>query len=84
MAEYLLTNEQLLPALSQVFTAFAEGGGDPAVLHPVLGVREEYLRRALALVDSEHGSLERYFSRALGLGQDVQEALRTRLLERPA
>lgn len=84
MAEYLLTNEQLLPALSPLFTAFAEGGGDPAVLHPVLGVREQYLHRALELVESEHGGLERYFHDALGLGEDEQDALRSRLLEVPA
>ena len=80
MAEYLLTNEQLLPALSPLFTAFAEAGGDPAVLGPVLGVRPEYLGRALDLVVEGHGSLEGYFRDALGLEDQVLADLRSRLL----
>lgn len=80
MAEYLLTNEQLLPALSPMFTAFADAGGDPAVLHPVLGVRAEYLNHALHLVREQHGSIEGYFTGALGLGEASLAALRGRFL----
>jgi protein-tyrosine phosphatase len=80
MAEYLLTNEQLLPALAPMFTAFAEAGGDPAVLLPVLGVRSEYLRLALDLVVAAHGSLDGYFRGALGLEEQVMTDLRSRLL----
>lgn len=83
MAEYLLTNEQLLPALSPMFTAFAEAGGDPAVLHPVLGVRAEYLRHALDLVQARHGSIEAYFAGPLGLDGGVRAALRERFLSGP-
>jgi protein-tyrosine phosphatase len=83
MAEYLLTNEQLLPALSPMFTAFADAGGDPHVLHPVLGVRAEYLEHALHLVQTRHGSLEGYFAGALGLSERDRAALRERFLDLP-
>lgn len=83
MAEYLLTNEQLLPALSPMFTAFADGGGDPGVLHPVLGVRAEYLQHALHLVETRHGTIEGYFDEALGLAAGDRAALRARFLDPP-
>jgi protein-tyrosine phosphatase len=83
MAEYLLTNEQLLPALSHMFTAFADAGGDPEVLHPVLGVRAEYLDHALQLVEARHGSIEGYFAGALGLADHDRAALRAQLLDLP-
>jgi protein-tyrosine phosphatase len=79
-AEYLLTNEQLLPALAPLFERFAAGGGDPAVLHPVLGVRPSYLHTALDLVLADHGSIAGYFAGALGLDEAWQERARTELL----
>jgi protein-tyrosine phosphatase len=79
-AEYLLTNEQLLPYLAPLFERFAEGGGDPEVLRPVLGVQPSYLRTAMGLVLAEHGSIEGYFAGALGLGDDLQRQLRAVLL----
>ena len=45
--DYLRTNADLLPAMQPVLDRFAGQGGDPDVLLPVLGVREEYLRTAL-------------------------------------
>jgi len=80
MAEYLLTNDQLLPALAPMFSAFAEAGGDPAVLQPVLGVRAEYLGHALDLVRQRYGSIEGYFAGPLGLDASAQSALRRRFL----
>jgi protein-tyrosine phosphatase len=82
MAEYLLTNEQLLPALQPLFDAFAAGGGDPDVLLPVLGVRPEYLESALAHMTSSFGSVEGYFRDALGIDESAQAALRDGLLLR--
>ncbi|HEX6888113.1 MAG TPA: tyrosine-protein phosphatase, partial [Candidatus Nanopelagicales bacterium] len=80
LAEYLLTNEQLLPYLAPLFARFAAAGGDPEVLRPVLGVQPSYLRTALDLVHAEHGSIEGYFASALGLGDDLQRQLREVLL----
>jgi len=84
MAEYLLTNEQLLPRLQHVFDAFAEGGGDPDVLLPVLGVRPGYLRTALGVVVERFGTIEGYFADALGLAGAEQRRLRALLVIGPA
>jgi protein-tyrosine phosphatase len=80
LAEYLLTNEQLLPALAPLFQRFADGGGDPAVLRPVLGVQASYLRTALDLVHAEHGGVAGYFEHALGLDAGWQQQARAELL----
>ncbi|MCF8569070.1 tyrosine-protein phosphatase [Gordonia sp. HY002] len=79
--DYLLTNERLVPALKPVFDAFAAAGGDPDLLLPILGVREEYLVAAFDEVDTRFGSLERYFADGLGLDESVTDTLRATFLE---
>lgn len=70
--DYLRTNADLLPALQPVLDRFAEQGGDPDALLPVLGVREEYLRTALDEVDALYGGIRGYATDGLGLtGQDL-------------
>lgn len=81
MAEYLLTNEQLLPALDPLFSRFAAAGGDAEALRPVLGVQPEYLDAALAEMASRYGSVEAYFADGLGIDEAGQAALRARMLE---
>ena len=80
LAEYLLTNAQLLPALKPMFDRFAAGGGDPEVLLPVFGVREAYLRTAWSELDTTYGSIEAYFATGLGIDAAAQERLRRALL----
>ena len=79
-AEYLLTNDQLLPALGPVFDSFAAAGGDPGVLLPVFGVRAAYLDTALDELAVRFGSIEEYFATGLGIDHAEQETLRRRLL----
>ncbi|MFD1826238.1 MULTISPECIES: tyrosine-protein phosphatase [Mumia] len=79
--EYLLTNDQLLPALKPVFDEFAAHGGDPALLRPVLGVREAYLETSMAQARTQYGDLATYFAEGLGVGPDRREALRDLLTE---
>ncbi len=79
-AEYLLTNQHLLPVFSRLFDSFAQGGGDPQYLRPVLGVERGYLETALGQVRAEYGSIQGYFTEALGLGPDAQSDLRATLL----
>lgn len=81
MTEYLLTNEQLAPALAPIYERFAAAGGDPAVLRPLLGVESAYLETALAEMRSRYGTVEAYFEDGLGLDADVLTALRTALIE---
>ncbi|MFD4292968.1 tyrosine-protein phosphatase [Rhodococcus sp. NPDC058505] len=80
--EYLLTNDQLLPALAPVFDRFRDAGGNPDILLPLLGVRRDYLEAALDEMRTGFGDIEGYFVRGLGLGADDIAALRGRLLTR--
>lgn len=80
LGEYLLTNDQLLPALQPMFDRFAAGGGDQEVLPPVFGVRESYLRIAWHELDTTYGSIEEYFGRGLGIDATAQATLRQALL----
>ena len=77
--EYLLTNDQLLPQLQPIFDQFAEVGGDPELLVPILGVRREYLQMAIDEMTGRYGTIEGYFTEGLGLGPDTQDVLRTTL-----
>ena len=78
--EYLLTNDQLIPALEPIVTAFALAGGDPEQLWPVLGVDRAYLDRAFAAVDEAYGTIAAYFADGLGLDEQAQDELRARYL----
>ncbi|MCF8603326.1 tyrosine-protein phosphatase [Gordonia sp. HY442] len=79
--DYLLTNERLVPALKPVFDTFAAAGGEPDLLLPILGVREEYLLAAFDEVDTRYGSLSGYFADGLGLDETVADALRATFLK---
>lgn len=80
MTEYLLTNRDLLPAMQPVLDRFASAGGDPELLVPVLGVREDYLEVALQEMTSLYGTIEGYFEQWLGLDAGMS-TLRDALIE---
>lgn len=79
--DYLLTNDELLPALRPIFDQFAAAGGDPDLLLPVLGVREEYLDTALDVMRRRFGDVEGYFADGLGIDATGQQALRAVFVE---
>ena len=81
LAEYLRTNDLLLPALEPMFDQFRAAGGDPAVLVPVFGVDSSYLAAGLDEMTSRYRSIEGYFSEGLGMGADAIEALRQAFTE---
>ncbi len=83
MAEYLLTNGLLLPALAPMFDQFRGAGGDPAVLRPVFGVDPAYLSAGLDEMAGRFGSIEGYFTDGLGLAASTIEALREAFTEVP-
>lgn len=82
LADYLLTNAQLLPALQPKFDAFAARGGDPELLMPVFGVRERYLEAARDELRRRYGTINGYFADGLGLTADTVAALRDAFTER--
>ncbi|WP_027500231.1 tyrosine-protein phosphatase [Rhodococcus sp. UNC363MFTsu5.1] len=79
-ADYLLTNEQLLPAFEPVFDKFRAAGGNPDILLPILGVRRAYLEAAIEQVRSGFGDVEGYFANGLGISAADRDALRANLL----
>lgn len=83
MAEYLITNDLLLPALQPVFDQFRDAGGDPGVLVPVFGVDPAYLAAGLDEMTLLFGSIEGYFSVGLGLDVPTVDALRSAFLQPP-
>lgn len=80
MADYALSNRDLLPALTPLFDAFAEQGGDPDLIRPMFRVDPEYLELAVAMVTERYGSITGYFAGALGIDGVAQRRLRELLV----
>jgi len=78
--DYLESNRRILHKYAPHIAAFAAQGGDPAILEPVLGVREEYLDAAIEAALGAHGSIEGYFRRGLGLDDATLGALKARFI----
>jgi protein-tyrosine phosphatase len=76
LREYLLTNEQLVPALEPIFQRFTAAGGDRSVLLPVLGVQASYLDASFEEMRSSFGTIEGYFRDGLGMDAADQDELR--------
>jgi protein-tyrosine phosphatase len=81
-ADYLLTNDQLLPALQPLLEQFRSIGGDPELLMPVVGVQKEYLQTALDEMHKRYETIDGYFSQGLGLDAATVAKLRAKLTER--
>ena len=80
LADYLITNDSLVPALQPMVDKFASIGGDPALLAPVVGVQASYLEAARAEMESRFGDVETYFSKGLGVSSRTIDALRSSLV----
>lgn len=80
VAEYLLTNDQLLPRMAGAIDAFAAAGGDPDLIRPVLGVDPDFLQASFDAVQEEFGSMAGYLENGLGLTADRQAALKAKYL----
>jgi protein-tyrosine phosphatase len=82
MADYLLTNDSLVPALQPMVDQFSSIGGDPSLLAPVIGVQREYLDAAREAMEAKYTSIEGYFTDGLGLSADTIDTLRADLVVR--
>jgi protein-tyrosine phosphatase len=80
-ADYMLTNDQLLPALKPMIDQFVAAGGEAALLTPVLGVQASYLDAAIDEMETRFGSVEGYFKDGLGFDDDWIAAIRASYLE---
>jgi protein-tyrosine phosphatase len=70
LRDYLLTNERLRPS------TYVWKGLDPNVAGVLWGVRPEFLQAAFEAVEQDHGSLDAYLARELGVGEAERARLR--------
>ena len=80
-ADYLRTNDLLLPTFEPLFAKFRAVGGDPGLLIPLLGVQRNYLEASLDEVTNRYGTIEQYFAEGLRLDDDTLQTLRSRLVD---
>jgi protein-tyrosine phosphatase len=78
-ADYLQTNEDLLPTIEPLLQSAAAKGVDPELLRQAFSVRIDYLDAALEQLESEFGTVENYFTSGLGLDAATIDTLRSRL-----
>ncbi len=78
--DYLSSNEFARPQMQTYLDQFADNGGDPDLLAPLLRVDSSYLRASLDAVNDTYGGLDGYLRTGLGLDERVLHGLRTRLL----
>jgi len=76
MADYMRTNDYTLPQFKHVIDDFVAAGGDRAIAVAIFGVKPEYLQASFEEVRKQYGTIERYFSEALGIDAAGQKALR--------
>ena len=81
MEDYLRSNEYILPAYQTTINAFVAAGGKRAIPMDVLSVKAEYLDAAFDEIKKKYGTIENYFSEALGIDAAGQKALRDLYLE---
>ena len=81
-ADYLLTNDQLLPALQPALDQFRSIGGDPELLMPVVGVRKHYLETAIGEMQKRYKTIDGYFSQGLRLDTATIDKLRDKFTDR--
>jgi protein-tyrosine phosphatase len=74
--DYLRSNDYILPAYQEAIDGFVAAGGDAEIPKAILGVKKEYLDAAFDQMETEYGSIDQYFSNALGIDADQQQALR--------
>lgn len=83
MHDYMLTRRFFHPdrEVDRLKQKYQMHQMDAASILPMLEVHEEYLARALLVIDRDYPSVDEYLADALGVGPAEVEALRARYLE---
>ena len=76
MADYLRSNETIIPKYQDAIAAFIAAGGEPAIPEAILGVQEAYLNASFDEMETQYGTIENYFAEGLGIDADGQQTLR--------
>lgn len=79
--DYLRSNDYILPAYQQAIDDFVAAGGEADIPKAILGVKKEYLDAAFEEMNTEYGSIDQYFSNALGIDANQQQAMRDMYLK---
>ena len=74
--DYLRSNDYILPLYKKQIDAFVAGGGEPSIPQAIFGVRVEYLEASFEEMQTKYGTIENYFSEALGIDAAAQRSLR--------
>jgi protein-tyrosine phosphatase len=82
MADYMRTNEYLLPPSAGAIDGFVAAGGDRAIPEAIIGVKPAYLEASFDEMHKRYGTIEAYFAKGLGVDATGQMALRNRFLRR--
>ena len=82
MKDYLRSNDYILPLYKEVIDGYVAGGGEPSIPQAIFGVKEEYLEASFDEMQTKYGSIENYFTEALGIDATMQKKLRDLYLEK--
>ncbi len=82
LADYLRSNDHILPRYAPMIETFVAAGGERAILTAVFGVRRQHLEAAFAELTHQYGTVDQYLDRGLGIDQMAQASLRALYLER--
>lgn len=82
MADYLRSNEYLLPMHQKEIDQFIAGGGDPGIPSALFGVKRRYLEAAFDEMHRRYGNIDRYFLEGLKINLAQQRQLRSTFLNR--
>ena len=81
-ADYLRSNEYLLPVHQKEIDQFIAKGGDKSIPVGIFGVKREYLQAAFDEVERQYGSIDVYFSEGLKLSPSEQQQIKSFYLDR--
>lgn len=81
MKDYLRSNDYILPLYKEVIDGYVAGGGIPSIPQAIFGVKEEYLEASFDEMETKYGTIENYFTDALGIDANMQKKLRDMYLE---
>jgi len=76
MEDYLRSNEYILPLYQKEIDTFTAEGGKLSIINAILGVKADYLEAAFDEMLTNYGTIENYFSEALGIDLTMQKDLR--------
>jgi protein-tyrosine phosphatase len=76
MADFLRSNDHVIPLYHEEIDAFVAAGGQRSILLALVGVKPEYLDASFDEVEQRHGTIEGYFADALGIDAARQETMR--------